>query len=114
MFPCTQPISGEQTWKIVLEEWLGLYGAPEKINFDEHGRVGFDIACYKRVLRSVNVQVSTGSPYTDMSNPLRERQFRVLKESVRISCKTERTKDGVRLLRVISLMMNSHESSATG
>ena len=33
---------------------------------------------------------------------------------MRIWCKTERTKDWVRLLPVISLMMNSQESSATG
>ena len=58
--------------------------------------------------------MSTGIPYTHTSNPLCERQIRVLKENVRIWCKTERTKDWVRLLPVISLMMNSHESSATG
>ena len=33
---------------------------------------------------------------------------------MRIWCKTERTKDWVRLLPVISLMINSQESSATG
>ena len=33
---------------------------------------------------------------------------------MRIWCKTERTKDWVRLLPVISLMMNYQESSATG
>ena len=55
-----------------------------------------------------------GIPYTRTSNPLCERQIRILKENVRIWCKTERTKDWVRLLPVISLMMNSQESSATG
>ena len=58
--------------------------------------------------------MSTGIPYTHTSNPLCERQIRVLKENVRVRCKTERTKDWVRLLPVISLMMNSQESSATG
>ena len=58
--------------------------------------------------------MSTGIPYTHTSNPLCEQQIRVLKENVRIWCKTERTKDCVRLLLVISLMMNSQESSATG
>ena len=41
-------------------------------------------------------------------------QILVLKENVRIWCKTQRTKDWVRLLAVISLMMTSQESSATG
>ena len=58
--------------------------------------------------------MSTGIPYSHTSNPLCERQIRVLKENVRIWCKTERTRDRVRLLPVISLMMNSQESSATG
>ena len=58
--------------------------------------------------------MSTGIPYSHTSNPLCERQIRVLKENVRILCKTERTRDWVRLPPVISLMMNSQESSATG
>ena len=58
--------------------------------------------------------MSTGFPYSHTSNPLCVRQIRVLKENVRIWCKTERTRDWVRLLPVISLMMNSQESSATG
>ena len=58
--------------------------------------------------------MSTGIPYIHTSNPLCERQIRVLKDNAWIWCKTERTKDLVRLLPVISLMMNSQESSATG
>ena len=57
--------------------------------------------------------MSKGIPYTHTSDPLCERQIRVLKENVRIWRKTERTKDWVRL-PVISLIMNSEESSATG
>ena len=91
-----------------------VYGAPKEINSDEDVRVRSDTGWYKRVLRSLNVQVSTGIPYSHTSNPLCERQIRVLKENVRIWCKTERTRDWVRLLPVISLMMNSQESSATG
>ena len=58
--------------------------------------------------------MSTGIPYSRTNNPLCERQIRVVKENVRIWCKTERTRDWVRLLPVISLMMNSQVSSATG
>ena len=111
MFPCTKHITGEETIKIVPEEWFCVYGAPKKISSDEQVRVRSDNGWYRRVLRSLNVQVSTGIPYT---KPLCEQQIRVLKEDVRIWCKTERTKDWVRLLPVISLMMNSEESSATG
>ena len=121
VFPRTKHITGEETIKILLEEWFCVYGAPEEINSDEDVRVRdedvlvrSDTGWYKRVLRSLNVQVSTGIPYTHTSDPLCERQIPVLKENVRIWCKTERTKDWVRLLPVISLMMNSQKSSATG
>ena len=100
VFSCTKHITGEETIKILLEEWFCVYGAPKEINS----------GWYKRVLRSLNVQMSTGIPYSHTSNPLCERQIRVLKESVWIWCKTERTKDWVRLPPVISLMM----STATG
>ena len=49
-----------------------------------------------------------------MSDPLCERQIRVLKENIKIWCKTERTREWVRLLLVISLMMNFQGSAATG
>ena len=55
-----------------------------------------------------------GFPTLRRATPLCERQIRVLKENVRIWCKAELTRDWVRLLPVISLMMNSQESSATG
>ena len=114
VFPCTKHITGEETIKILLEEWFCVYGAPKEINSDEDVRVRSDTGWYKRVLRSLNVQVSTEVPCTHTSNPLCERQTRILKENVRIWCKTERSKDWVRLLPVISLMINFQESSATG
>ena len=56
----------------------------------------------------------TAIPYTKTSRPQCEQHILVLKKNVRIWCKTERTKDWVRLLPNISLMMNSQESSGTG
>ena len=96
--PCTKHITGEETIKILLEEWFCVYGAPKEFNSDEDVRVRSDTGWYKRVLRSLNVEVSTGIPYSHTSNPLCERQIHVLKENVRIWCKTERTRDWVRLL----------------
>ena len=58
--------------------------------------------------------MSAGTPYTPTSNPLCERQIRNLKENAKSWCNTERTKDWLRLLPVISLMTNPPESSATG
>ena len=114
VFPCTKQTTGEETIKILLEGWFCVDGAPEEINSGQDVRVRSDTGWYKTVLRSLNLRASTEIPYTHTSNPLCGRQMRVLKENVRIWCKTERTKDGVRLLPVTSLMMNSQESSATG
>ena len=114
VFPCTKHITGEETIKILPEEWFCVYGAPKKISSKEDVRVRSDTGWYKRVLSSLNVQVSTGILYTHTSNPLYERQIRVLKENVRMWCKTVRTKDWVRVVPVISLMMNTRGSSATG
>ena len=114
LFPCTKHITGEETTKILSEEWFCVYEALKEINSDEDARVRSDTGWYKRVLRSLNVRVSTEIPYSHTSNPLCERQIRVLEENVSIWCKTERTRDWVRLLSVISLMMNSQESLATG
>ena len=114
VFPCTKNITGEETIKILLEERFCVYGAPKEINSDEDVRVRSDTGWYKRVMRPLNVLLSTGIPYTRTSNPLCEPQIQVLRENVNIWCKTEVTKDCMRLLPVISLMMNSQESSATG
>ena len=114
VIPCTRHITGEETIKILHEEWFSVYGAPKEIHSDEDDRVRSDIGWYRRVLRSLNVQVSTEIPYTHTDSPLCERQIRGLKKNVRIWCKTERTKDWMRLLPDISLMMHSQESSTTG
>ena len=69
VFPCTKHITGEETIKILLEEWFRVYGAPEEISFDEDVRVRSDTGWYKRVLRALNAQVSTGiirvTPYVN-------------------------------------------------
>ena len=73
LFRCTKDITGEETIKILLEEWFSDYAAPKEINSDEYVRVRSDTGWWKRVLRSLNVQVSTGIPYTYTSNSLCER-----------------------------------------
>ena len=34
VFPCTKPITGEETSKILLEKWFCVYGAPKEIKSD--------------------------------------------------------------------------------
>ena len=93
VFRCTKHINGEETIKILLEEWLSVNSALKKINSDEDVRVRSRTRWYKRVMRALHVQVSTEIPYTHTSNPLCEGQIRVLHGNVRIWCKNECTKD---------------------
>ena len=60
---------------------------------DEDVRICSDTGWYKRVLNALNVEVTTGVPYTHTLNPLCERQNRVVEQNLRILMKQERTKD---------------------
>ena len=77
-------------------------------------RISRHTGWYKRVLDALNVHATTGVPYTHTSNPLCERQNRVLEQNLRILMKQQRTKDRVRLLPWPVLTMNSQERSSTG
>ena len=114
VFPCNKKITGEQTVKMLVEQWFEPYGAPRQVHSDEDVRIRSDTGWYKRVLNALNVEVTTGVPYTRTSNPLCERQNRVVEQKVRILMKQERTKDWVRLVPWAVLTMNSQRSSSTG
>ena len=68
---------------------------------------------YWRVLYALNVHETTGVPYTHTSNPLCERQNRVVEQNLRILIKQERTKYWVRLLPWAVPTMNSQGRSST-
>ena len=78
VFPCNKKITGEQTVKMLVEQWFEPYGAPKQVHSDEDVRIRSDTGWYKRVLSAFNVEVTTGVPYTHTSNPLCERQNRVV------------------------------------
>ena len=114
VFPCNKKITGEQTVKMLVEQRFQPYGAAKQVHSDEDVRIRSDTAWYKRVENSLNMEVTTGVPYTDMSNPLCERQNRVVEQNLRILMKQERTRDWVRLVSWAVLTMNSQRSSSTG
>ena len=55
VFPSTKHIIGEETIKILLEEWFCVCAAPKEINSDEDVRVRSDTGWYKRVLSRVGI-----------------------------------------------------------
>ena len=114
VFPCNKKTTGEQTVRLLVEQWFEPYGAPKQVHSNEDVRIRSDTGWYKRVLNALNVEVTTGVPYTHTSNPLCERQNRVVEQNLRILMKQERTKDWVRLVPWAVLTMNSQRSSSTG
>ena len=113
-FRCNKKITGERTVNIFVEQWFDHYGAPEEVHSDEDVRTRSDTEWYKRVLDALNVHVTTGVPLIHTSDPLCERQNRVLEQNLRILMRQERPKDWVRLLPWAVLTMNSQEGSSTG
>ena len=81
VLPCTKDITGEKTIKILLEEWFCVYGAPKETNSDEDVRVHSDTGWYKRVLTSLNVQVSTGIPILIRVTPYVNDRFKFSKRT---------------------------------
>ena len=93
VFPCNTKITGEQTVKVLVEQWFEPYGAPKQVHSDEDVRIRSDTGWYKRVLNALNVEVTTGVPFPHTSNPPCERRNRVMEKKLIILMKQERTKD---------------------
>ena len=56
-FRCNKKITGEQTVKMLFEQWFEYYGASNEGHFDEDVRIWGDTGWYKRELDALNVQV---------------------------------------------------------
>ena len=113
-FPCNKKITGEQMLKMLVEQWFEPYGAPKQVHSDEDVRIRSDTRWYKRVLNALNVDVTTGLPYTHTSYPLCGRQNHMVEQNLRILMKQERTKHWVRRVPWAVLSMNSQRSSSAG
>ena len=83
-FPCNKKITGAHTVNNLVNQWFEHYGVPKEVHSDKDVRIWSDTGWYKRVLDALNVHVTTGVPYTHTSNPLFERQNRVLEQNLRI------------------------------
>ena len=114
VFPCNKKITGEQTVKMLVEQWLKPYGGPKQVYSDEDIRIRSDTGWYNTVLNAFNVEVTTGVPYTHTSNPFCERQNHVVEQNLQILMKQECTKHWVRLVPWAVLTINSQRSSSTG
>ena len=114
VYLCSKKTTGEQTVKMVVQQWFKPYAAPKQVHSAEDVRIRSDTEWYKRVLNALNVWMTTGVPHTHQSNSLCKRQNRVVGQNLRILMKQEHTKDWVRLLPWAVLTMNSQRRSSTG
>ena len=114
VFPCNKKITGEQTVKMLVEQCFEPYGATKQVHSDEDVRIRSAAGWYKRVLNALNVEATPVVPYRHTSNPLCERQNRVVEQNLRILRKQERTKNWVRLVPWAVLTINSQSSFSTG
>ena len=62
VFPCNKKITGEQTVKMLVEQWFEPYGAPKQGHSDEDLFIRNDTGWHKRLLNALNVEVTTGVP----------------------------------------------------
>ena len=113
VFPCNKKITGEQTVKMLVEQWCEPYGAPKEVHSDEDVHIRSDTGWYKRVSNALKVEVTAGVTYTHTSNPLDEGQNSLVEQNLRILMNQERSKDWVRLVPWAVLTMNSQRSSST-
>ena len=114
VFPCNRKITGEQTVKMLVGQWLQPSEALKQVHSDQDVRIRSDTGWYKQVVNALDVVVTTGVPYTHTCNPLCERQNRVVERDLRILMKQEHTKDWVHLVPWAVLTINSQRSSSTG
>ena len=49
VFPCNKKITGEQTVKMLGEQWFEPYGAPKQMHSDEDVRIRSDTGWYEQV-----------------------------------------------------------------
>ena len=47
VFPCNKKITGEQTVKMLVQQWFEPYGAPKQVHSDEDVRIRSDTGWYK-------------------------------------------------------------------
>ena len=80
---------------------------------DEDVRIRSDTGWYKRVLNALSAEVTPGVPHTHTSNPLCERQNRLVEQNLRILMKQKRNKDWARLVPWAVLTMDSQRRSST-
>ena len=111
--PCTKNISGEDTLKLILKEWIVHYDKPTTIFSDNDVRFSHNQGFYQKVFRSMGIQTKFSIPRHPQSNGLCERTNRAFLQNMRILTMEMRTMDWPKLCPIVTWMVNSQINPQT-
>ena len=112
--PCSKSISGEETLKVILREWIMSYDKPSMILSDNDVRFSQKEGFYQKVFRSLGINIRFSVPRHPQSNGLCERTNRAFLQNMRAISMEMKTLDWPKLTPIVGWMMNSQISPKTG
>ena len=105
--PCSKNISGEETLKLILKEWIQHYGKPSTIMSDNDVRFSQQKGFYQKVFASLNIQTKFSLPRHPQSNGLCERTNRAFLQNLRAMTVEMKTMDWPKLVPIVNWLMHS-------
>ena len=105
--PCSKNISGEETLRIFLKEWIMHYDKPNCIMSDIDVRFSQHEGFYQKVFRSLGVEVKFAVPRHPQSNGLCERTNRAFLQNLRALSLSTKTIDWPKLTPIVTWMILS-------
>ena len=112
--PCSKNISGEETLKLILKEWISHYGKPSTIMSDNDVRFSREQSFYQNVFRSLGIEIKFSVPRHPQSSGLCERTNRAFLQNLRAMTMEMRSMDWPKLTPIVTWLMNSQVSPKTG
>ena len=112
--PCRKTITGEETLRIILKEWIQNYDKPCTIMSDNDVRFAQENSFYRNVFRRMEIQVKFSLPRHPSSNGLCERTNRSFLQNLRAMTQAMKTMDWPKLVPIVTWIMNSQISLKTG
>ena len=111
--PCSKSITGEETFRIILKEWIMHYDKPVCIMSDNDVRFSQQEGFYQKVFRSIGIEVKFSIPRRPQSNGLCERTNRAFLQNLRALSIQMKTMDWPKLTPIVCWLMNSQVSPKT-
>ena len=112
--PCTKSITGEETLKLVMKEWIAKYDKPTTLMSDNDVRFSQQQGFWQKVFRQIGINIRFSIPRHPSSNGLCERTNRAFIQNIRALSIDLKTMDWPKLTPIVQWLMNSQISPKTG